>query len=402
MHLMSLEIENLRVFRKVALSFAPVDVKQPFSNVHLFLGINGSGKTSLLRAIALAAIGAVLPSSGMRPYSLVRRVGSRRPPCTVTAQFSLGPQDGGASSFSSVMRLEATTGFNDKFGTLGYPKAMEKVLWDDSSPAAFIVGYGAQRLPEPESAASSRGERSRNLRYLRVAGLFEEYVPLKPLRAWLPAFAAKNKGRHTQVVSLVNKLLADVDVALLAKPVDGEYLFEMGSSQLPLSALSDGYRAYIGWISDLIHHVCMGCPPGKQLWESQGIVLIDEIDLHLHPQWQRVVIERLSRTLPNLQFFFTTHSPLIAGSVPAAHVHVVDGVDASKGAQVVPSPVDAYGWSADQILNSALFAKTPPRNQHAVDVIKKASVKARSGDRAAAMDLMSVLADGIAGSTPQA
>lgn len=395
MHLRQLSLSNLRVFREAALELPPVDAREPFSNVHLFLGTNGSGKTSLLRAIAMAAVAAVLPSSGMRPYSLVRRVVGQTQPeaCVIDARFDLAEQDQHRGQLRSRIELLAMHGFNDKFGHIDYPGWAEKDLWMESSPSAFVVGYGASRLPEPERVASSDSERGRNLRYHRVAGLFEEYVPLKPLRAWLPAY--RNKGRHTQVINLVNKLLSDVDMSLLPQPEEGEYLFESKGARLPLSALSDGYRAYIGWISDLLYHVCLGCPPGKMLWENQGIVLVDEIDLHLHPQWQRVVIERLSTTLPHLQFFFTTHSPLIAGSVPAGHTYVVDTQDWAAGALLRPSPEDVYGWSADQILNSALFAQTPPRNARATEAIRAHAARARSGSRDDAMALMSVLAEGM-------
>jgi predicted ATP-binding protein involved in virulence len=233
------------------------------------------------------------------------------------------------------------------------------------------------------------------LRYSRIAGLFEDHLQLLPLSSWLPQYAAKNPGRHSQVVTLVNELLEDVNVTLLPKAVEGEYLFQMGGAQLPLNALSDGYRAYIGWISDMLYHVCMGCPAGVKLIDNEGIVLVDEIDLHLHPQWQRVVIPRLGKVLPKLQFFFTTHSPLIAGSLQAANILVVQMKSVGEGASVIACPVDVYGWSSDQILSSQLFDETESRNQEAVTAIEDASAKARKGDRNAARDLMSVLADGI-------
>lgn len=402
MHLQSLDIENLRVFKRARLSLGPVEPSKEFSNVHLILGTNGSGKTSVLRAIAMAAVGAMLPSSGMRPYSLVRRTGNEKlAACRIAASFCMGEQDRGRGTkpeFRSTVLLRAMHGFNDKFAEIEYPKDIEELLWDEESPAAFVVGYGASRIPEPEGVAVSSNDRGRALRYARISGLFEEFVPLKPLRAWLPQY--RNKGRHTQVINLVNSLLEDVDMQLSGTPIDGEYLFESKGAKLPLSALSDGYKAYIGWVSDLLFHVCAGCPPGRKLTENQGIVLIDEIDLH--PQWQRVVIGRLSKTLPNLQFFFTSHSPLIAGSVPAANTFVVDAGDQKSGAQLQPSPIDVYGWSADQILNSALFAQTPPRNPEATNEIRTLSVKARQGSSSAALKLMSVLADGLSKGEPPA
>ena len=145
----------------------------------------------------------------------------------------------------------------------------------------------------------------------------------------------------------------------------------------------------------MLYHVCMGCPAGVKLVDNEGIVLVDEIDLHLHPQWQRVVIPRLGKVLPNLQFFFTTHSPLIAGSLQASNIMVVQMKSVGVGANVIACPVDVYGWSSDQILSSQLFDETESRNQEAVTAIKVASAKARKGDRNAARDLMSVLADGL-------
>lgn len=401
MHLQSIRIRNLRVFRDVEVRVQELNPKVALSNVHVFLGTNGSGKTSLLRAIALTAVSEVLPSSGLRLYSLARRVGPAPKACRLDAVFSLGDQDGVHTaqrrSVSSRLTIEPRSGFNDSFGSKAYPSELKQIVWDDRSPAALVLGYGATRRVETHAGAALQVQtaRDRGLRYGRVAGLFEEHVPMLPLNAWLPRYAGRNPGRHTQVVTLVNELLADVDITLHPKAIDGEYLFQVGTARLPLAALSDGYRAYIGWISDMLYHVCMGCPTGKKLTDNEGIVLIDEIDLHLHPQWQRLVIPRLSRALPRLQFFLTSHSPLVAGSVPAANISVVEKPGAAEGASVTAGAYDVYGWSSDQILASPLFNETASRNEEAVQAIKTASVRARRGDRQAAFDLMHVLAEGV-------
>jgi predicted ATP-binding protein involved in virulence len=68
-------------------------------------------------------------------------------------------------------------------------------------------------------------------------------------------------------------------------------------------------------VADLLSHICYGCPKGRNLTESVGLVLVDEIDLHLHPKWQMKVIGTVARALPRIQFVFTSHSPLIAGSL---------------------------------------------------------------------------------------
>jgi hypothetical protein len=79
----------------------------------------------------------------------------------------------------------------------------------------------------------------------------------------------------------------------------GEYLFQIRKIKVPFSALSDGYKAFIGWVGDLLYHVSVGCPAGKKLVDNCGVVLVDEIDLHIHPEWQPTIIPTLARSLPN-------------------------------------------------------------------------------------------------------
>jgi hypothetical protein len=128
------------------------------------------------------------------------------------------------------------------------------------------------------------------------------------LANWLPQLTLSNKGRFSQIRKLLSELLP-VDMQFTGKMVERDYAFHFHGSDIPFSALSDGYRAYIGWISDLLYHVVATCPRGMKLTDNCGLVLVDEIDLYLHPIWQRTVIETVSKALPNLQFVFTTHSP---------------------------------------------------------------------------------------------
>lgn len=151
-------------------------------------------------------------------------------------------------------------------------------------------------------------------RYERVASLFEEHVTLMPLSYWLPEYAKSNKGRYTQVINLINDLLP-LNCQIQKTVQENENLFEMNGIVLPFRALSDGFRAYIGWIGDMLFHVCQGVATGLKLREMRGVVMVDEIDLHLHPEWQKVVVPTLAKALPNVQFIFTTHSPIGGGFI---------------------------------------------------------------------------------------
>ncbi len=273
-------------------------------------------------------------------------------------------------------------------------------LFDDNSPAFLLVGYGSTRYVvgsnELESVPTQRKRRA--LRYQRVAGLFEELIGLTPLASWLPRVAGEDPSREKEVGEILNDLLPG-EARFTGKMEGDEYLFEHCRVSVPLGALSDGYRAYIGWVSDLLYNVSLSAPKGTRLRDAQGVVLVDEIDLHLHPEWQREVVPTVAKVLPNLQFVFTTHSPIVAGTLSAQNILVLemDGTGASTIRQL-QEPI--HGLNADQILVSSYFGLDTTRAPGAVDELRSLSKKAMSGDSEAALTFLEKIASGTAPASP--
>ena len=124
------------------------------------------------------------------------------------------------------------------------------------------------------------------------------------------------------------------------------------ASRCRLGAL-DGYRAYIGLLADLIYHLQFVCPGKRRLTDLPGIVLIDDVDLRLHPSWQRAVVETLAGAFPRLQFVLTSHSPIIAGTLHSQNVVIVRS---EGGASTVETSTHRlHGLNADQIAISPYF-----------------------------------------------
>lgn len=103
-------------------------------------------------------------------------------------------------------------------------------------------------------------------------------------------------------------------------------------SWLPLRNLSDGYRSIVYLTADIAYRAIKLNPHlgERAVLDTEGIVMIDEIDMHLHPKWQRNVVEDLKRTFPKIQFIVTTHSPFIVQSLKANEVVILDGADAGE------------------------------------------------------------------------
>jgi hypothetical protein len=404
LYITSIKIENLRCFEEAELTFQYPGREQKtplrFPNINLLLGNNGAGKTTVLKAIALTVLSPLMMDSGFVPYRLIRR--SEIKPdfidgAELSAKILKHGQDiplktlaGQALDEMEIMVMQR--GDHESLQTV-YGATWHKIwprMYDNQSSGFFVVGYGASRLVEDSEKIDINARRkNRLLRYERVAGLFEGFVSLIPLALWLPNLRKENPGRHKQVVNLINRLLPE-SASFEGEFEQGEYLFEINGTKAPFGALSDGYRAYIGWIADLLYHVCMGAPNGAKLVDNRGIVLVDEIDLHLHPEWQRSVISTISETLPNLQFVFTTHSPIVAGSLDKENIFVMEPT--ANGASVVKQyDEQIYGRNAEQVLLSSYFNLTTTRAEPFVDELKDLSIKAGEGDLKAALSFMEKL-----------
>jgi hypothetical protein len=126
-----------------------------------------------------------------------------------------------------------------------------------------------------------------------------------------------------------------------------------------LEQLSDGERGLLALVFDLTRRLSVANPESNNpIADGVALVLIDEIELHLHPKWQRDVLQRLRETFQSCQFVVTTHSPLVLGEVPARCVRFLEFVD---GKVSVTVPTEAYGMDANRILQE--FMGAPVRNR---------------------------------------
>jgi len=405
MYINHIEIENFRTFRSSSIDFCHpgqnfklLGLPRPkLPNINLLLGNNGFGKTSLLKTIALSALGPLGPQSGIYPYRLVRRENADATSGTAVlkADFKPHPQDGNIQgNIESHVEIEIR-GHQDLLHWRHPEEELWQPVFDAKSDAFFVVGYGAtRRVGRP---GESRPNNRSSERAARVMGLFEDEYSLRPLNDWLPTYqeSSQLRGRAVQTISLINDLLGKGHYQFFGELNDEkEYLFERKGVKVPFPALSDGYRAFIGWIGDLLYHVCETCPSGRKLVENHGIVMVDEVDLHLHPKWQMTLLQSLAKALPNIQFIVTSHSPLVVGSLEWMNIIVMQsGPKQSSVARRLPEPV--HGLDADQVLLTDFFGLETTRAEPKHKRMKQLTLAARDGDKNAAEQLLEELSAGI-------
>lgn len=123
-----------------------------------------------------------------------------------------------------------------------------------------------------------------------------------------------------------------------------------------LNEMSDGYKNTLSMIGDIAYRMAVLNPQlgEKVLEKTSGIVLIDEIDLHLHPEWQQTILKDLQSIFPNVQFIITSHAPAVINSVEKEHIRILDNGKIYK-------PVEqTYGRDANSILREVMGVKERP------------------------------------------
>ena len=405
MYIDSIWMSEFRTFKRSSTRFVHPDTRPlpgsdgpKFNNMNLVIGGNGSGKTTLLKAVALAALGPAVTDSGLYPYYLIRREAGHptEEGALIEAAFTPNPQDRNGQFPHDVSRVESRIrvdcrGDLERFNWVHEDEKPWHPIFSNSSDAFFFVGYGANRRVEKVERVDEAGRRTSSFtRARRIMSLFEETYSLLPLSHWLPRYEAGNPGRFKQVRTLVNQLLGPGRYRLTGEMENGEYIFRHGKARVPFPALSDGYRALLGWIGDLLYHVCETCPRGKRLDENQGIVMIDEVDLHIHPGWQMGLLPRLARHLPQIQFIVTSHSPLLVGSLEWQNVLIAQ--QRKNGSSTLARvEVDVSKLDADQILLTELFGLESTRSGNQTRRIRGLLNRTRRGDSDAARALMAEL-----------
>lgn len=373
-------------------------------NVNLILGDNGGGKSSVLRALAIAVLAPALLDSGFVAYRMVRRGRPNEKPYDTALLKVIGEATSGevqkrddAKRSSSTMELLARIelrgrGNLDRLHLESTPASpIADLIYDDYSPAFFVVGYGATRRVETGEYSPSSALRSRGLRYQRIAGLFEDHLALRPLQTWLPRLRDRSPAHFVEAIALINAVLPEgIRFEGNIDPDEDQFTFLFEGVPTPFTALSDGYKAFIGWVGDLVGQLTDVAPPNTKLTELRGLVLVDEIDLHLHPSWQRAVVPTLAMAFPKIQFVFTSHSPLVASTVERENVFVTE-VASDGTATIKQLDEKVFGRSAEQLLLSSYFGLESTRPSTFQDQARVLFRRAAQGDTEAALTYLAAL-----------
>ncbi|WP_432968573.1 AAA family ATPase [Dactylosporangium sp. CA-233914] len=315
-------------------------------------GRNGSGKTTLLRAAATVLAGPVVANiltDGDRDW-----VSHGQSVATVSTDIIKGEE-----SFSAALRWEQTKGARARPQADTHREARdqkaERSLWSPEPTGWFAAGYGPFRRMTRTSGEAAR-LMAGDWTTARFATLFREDATLAETVQWLQqANYRARSGRASyaelehRVIGLLNDGLFPDGYTVDRVDPDGLWITRESGSAIRIDEMSDGYRTITALVTDIVRQIneCFDgsiewVDDGRPILATPGIVLIDEIDVHLHVSWQKRIGPWLLAHFPNIQFIVTSHSPYICQS-------------ASPGGLIqLPGPGDDF---PPRVADEALFRR---------------------------------------------
>ena len=385
-YFLSLTIENVRCFGSMQTLDLSNGQGRP-TQWAIILGDNGFGKTTLLRSLV-----AVTPIKtnwnemrvprlfldSMSGYNFkLHRYGTEQ--SSLTAQFFSGAKlvednlPGNVSGFDVVSNR----------GGISSASALHPTYFNDLP----CFAYGASRRMRETSLSEKADDDA-------FASLFSDNVELINAEEWLlqadyTAHAAnsnsvrkKSSKRRDEIRDVLINLLPEVTsirfTQLTEKQQKPGVEVETPYGWVQIKDLSLGYKTLIAWMVDFASRMFDRYPDSPNPLAEPAVVLVDEIDLHLHPKWQRTLMGYLSERFPNTQFIATAHSPLVVQAAQDANIVLLR----REGNHVViENNVEAVrNWRVDQILTSDLFgleSARPPETEKLLAEKNKILSKAR-------------------------
>lgn len=356
LYIKELTVTNYRKFKKKTF--------QLDKQMNVFAGKNSTGKTSVLEA-ANVVLGAYLAAYKtyvssqyvfnissddahleklqQKDQDVLQAGGIPQYPCTVQCRMHWGHSQEKEIKFQRTLLKE---GARTKFGgsnpmqgdVVSWEKLMSKADHSDDDIILPIVLYlSSARLWNDNSAKLKEGVPTRTEGYSRCLNSKHGMeITFNYIEKMQVVSMEENNGRSFPAYETI---LAAVNTAFKEELSDGESIIFSARYKdivalkkadgiiVPFQSLSDGYRNVIRIVLDIAARMCILNPnlKGRALEETPGVVLIDEIDLSLHPTWQRRIIQILKNLFPKVQFICATHSPFIIQSLEEGELQVLDG-----------------------------------------------------------------------------
>lgn len=366
----SLELSDIGPFENMSFEFD--------KQINMFVGPNNCGKSTVLMALAEIAV---------YPFTIPAKLFHSRRPKFRIAFSATNPKK---RSFSGHLPIDPSAKFiSDVLSPLGYTafvpalrlstdyrspgplankptkeRVTSRVVLNDNGEMHERVFYNDRHL---SSIGNSRNkELSRHEKLLPTDPFLVSDESIMQRMVELDYRAYRQKAPNIRsILDKIAQIASDitegypVEFLDMAEDKKGLYpRFRTPDGDLSLNQLSQGTQSIIQCVARLVMGFGEYNDYSPSLEEKKGVFIIDEIDAHLHPSWQRRILPAITRALPGIQIFCSTHSPLMLAGLKAGQVQLFSRGSDGK-VRVDLNQNDVVGWSVDEILRGYLDIKDP-------------------------------------------
>ncbi len=390
MFLKNIELVNFKCHASLYLSFDSGDGKANRKTTFL-LGENGTGKSALLKAVALVTAGSSALSDLLgNPDDWVK---NGKQYCEIQATLTTAQGEERPIRFRIDRGVQLKTIIERNTESLDL---IDKAI-GHADRSYFVVAYGASRRLNQGSQFLSGAHSPVSSRSASTLSLFNPDIPLVSLSNWAMDldYSGKGDGIRTVRRALDAFLFENIRFKSIDK-LNRLLIFSTPDGDVPLGQLSDGYQNVASWVGDLMFRINETFKDHKDPLRARGLLLIDEIDLHLHPRWQRQLHDFLTKKLPNFQVIATTHSPLTAQQANEGELYALRRD--RKKVELIPFRGAPNKMLLHQLLMSPLFGLDTDESvkvEVAKSHVRNISLKKRksSADKAALVSASETLED---------
>jgi len=341
------DIHNFKAIEDLALDIA--DAPREDTSVAaatVFLGENASGKSTILEAITLTLLGTdAIQSLGLDAHDFVRRT----------------DWDAPAEEAESADVAVYFSGADDPVRL--HIDAKTRSFTGNAQPSTIVLAYGPRRFFAEKGRQTPLSGQAEQVRTM-----FDPLAIIENPSRWL---MDAPQDDFDAAVRALRQLLLLPDEALVTRdamnPSGGrkEIMFEVQGDIAPLNRMSEGYKTIVAMAVDVMREMLEFWP---DLEDAKGVVLVDELETHLHPRWKMRIMQRLRRAFPQVQFIATTHDPLCLRGLYDGEAQVMQR-DRDHRIERVRGLPNLRGLSVEQLLTSeffGLFSTEDPRLEEEV------------------------------------
>ena len=379
MYLSNIHIENFKGIKNADFDFD--------RSVNLMIGDNGTGKTSVLEAISVALGGFLSGIDGINTIHFskdeIRRenqltgTGSNnivyKTPIYVKSCLELNMGDRDNMEVCSFEFSRQKKSIKSSRSTVEPREICRAAQLMAENPRSILPVISYQSFSRVSNQKKDKWENPFSDDYSRVVGYvdcLEEAANDKMLTNWCKKMEqiAWQQEQPVLEYEIVKKAVSafmkfmqnNGEIAVYYDKRTEELVYSNGEETLPIRLLSSGFRNLLGMVFDIAYRMAVLNPDllNEITRETPGIVLIDEIDMHLHPNWQWRVVDALKKTFPKVQFIATTHSPIIIASCRDEKLITLqlEDIFLDKPSEIIPGKT-VKGWMVDSVLKQCMHTE---------------------------------------------